>query len=49
VDWQKALEDVNWTKLMPILTETGTDWHKRRMINTVHATGCGSITGPNGN
>ena len=33
VDGQKTLEHVNWTKLMHILKETGTDWHKRRMIS----------------
>ena len=36
VDWQKALEQVNWTKLMHILKETGTDWHKRRLISKLY-------------
>ena len=32
IDWQKAFDRVNWTKLMQILKETGIDWRKRRMI-----------------
>jgi len=35
-DWQKALEHVKRTKLMHILKETGTDWHKRRMISKLY-------------
>ena len=26
IDWQKAFDGVNWTKLMQILKRTGTDW-----------------------
>jgi hypothetical protein len=26
-DWQKAFDQVNWTKLMQILKGTGIDWH----------------------
>jgi hypothetical protein len=29
IDWQKAFDHVNWTKLMWILGGTGTDWCKR--------------------
>jgi len=28
IDWQKAFDRVNWTKLMQILKETGIDWLK---------------------
>jgi hypothetical protein len=31
IDWQKAFDRVNWTKLMQILKGTGTDWHERRL------------------
>jgi len=40
VDWKKALEHVKWTKLMHILKETETDWHKKNDQQTVHETGC---------
>jgi hypothetical protein len=33
--WQKALECVNWTKLMQILKVTGIDWHKLYMDQCV--------------
>jgi hypothetical protein len=36
VDGQKTFEHVNWTKLMHILKEIGTDWHKRRMISKLY-------------
>ena len=29
IDWQKAFDCVNWTKLMQILKRTGVDWHDR--------------------
>jgi hypothetical protein len=25
--WQKALDRINWTKLLQIMIETGMDWH----------------------
>jgi hypothetical protein len=31
LDWQKAFYHAEWTKLMQILKETGTDWHKGRL------------------
>jgi hypothetical protein len=31
VDWQKTFEHVNWTKLMHVVKETGTDRHKGRI------------------
>jgi len=29
IDWQKAFDRINWTKLMQILKETGIDWRER--------------------
>jgi hypothetical protein len=31
IDWQKAFDRVNWTKLMQILTESDIDWRERRL------------------
>jgi len=36
IDWQKACDCVNWTKLMQILKRTGTDWNKRRLISKLY-------------
>ena len=36
IDWQKAFDRVNWTKLMQILKETGIDWHERRLISNLY-------------
>ena len=33
IDWEKAFDRVNWTKLMHILKETGIDWRERRFIS----------------
>jgi hypothetical protein len=33
IDWQKALDSVNWAKLMQILKGIGIDWHERRLIS----------------
>jgi hypothetical protein len=33
IDWQKAFDRVNWTKLMQILNGTGIDWRERRLIS----------------
>jgi hypothetical protein len=30
IDWQKACDSVNWTKLMQILKISGIGWHERR-------------------
>jgi len=38
VDWQKAFDQVNWTKLMLILKGTGTDWHERRLYSSLYMT-----------
>jgi hypothetical protein len=36
IDWQKAFDQVNWTKLMQILKETGIDWRERRLISNLY-------------
>jgi len=36
IDWQKASDQVNWTKLMQILKGTGIDWHERRLISGLY-------------
>jgi retron-type reverse transcriptase len=36
MDWLKAFDRVNWTKLMQILKETGTDWRERRLISNLY-------------
>jgi len=33
LDWQKAFDRVNWTKLMQILKEIGIDWRERLISN----------------
>jgi hypothetical protein len=33
IDWQKAFDDGNLTKLMQILKETGRDWRERGSIS----------------
>jgi hypothetical protein len=35
-DWQKAFDQVNWTKLMQILKGTGIDWCERRLIGNLY-------------
>jgi hypothetical protein len=36
IDWQKAFDRVNWTKLMQVLKGTGIDWRERRLISKLH-------------
>ena len=36
IDWQKAFDRVNWTKLMQILKRIGIDWRERRMISKLY-------------
>ena len=36
IDWQKAFDRVNWTKLMQILKGTGMDWRERRLISKLY-------------
>jgi hypothetical protein len=33
IEWQKAFDRVNWSKLMQILKGTGIDWRERRLIS----------------
>ena len=35
IDWQKAFDRVNWTKLIQILKGTGIDWRERRFISNL--------------
>jgi hypothetical protein len=35
IDWQKAFDQVNWTKLMKILNKTDIDWRERRLISNL--------------
>jgi len=36
IDWQKAFDRVNWTKLMQILKRTGIDWSERRFFSKLY-------------
>ena len=36
IDWQKAFDRVNWTKLMQILKKIGIDWRERRLISNLY-------------
>jgi hypothetical protein len=36
IDWQKAFDRVNWTKLMQILKQTRIDGRKRRLISKLY-------------
>jgi hypothetical protein len=36
IDWQKAYDRVNWTKLMQILEGIGIDWRARRLISKLY-------------
>jgi hypothetical protein len=36
IEWQKAFDRVNWTKLMQILKGTGIDWRERRLISKLY-------------
>jgi hypothetical protein len=36
IDWQKASDRVNWTKLMKILKGIGIDWRERRLISKLY-------------
>jgi len=35
IDWRKAFDGVNWTKLMQILKVAGIDWHERKLISNL--------------
>ena len=36
IDWQKAFDRVNWTKLMQILNRIGIDWRERKLISKLY-------------
>jgi hypothetical protein len=36
IDWQKAFDHVNWTKLILILKGISIDWCKRRLIRKLY-------------
>ena len=36
VDWQRASDHVNWTKLMQILKGNGIDWCERRLNSKLY-------------
>jgi retron-type reverse transcriptase len=36
IDWQKAFDQVNCTKLMQILNVTGIDWREKRLISNLY-------------
>ena len=36
IDWQKAFDRINWTKLMQLLKRTGIDWRERRLISKLY-------------
>jgi len=40
MDWQKAFDRVNWTKLMQILKKIGIDWRERRLISKLYMVQC---------
>ena len=36
VDYEKAFERVDWTKLMKVLKDLGADWRERRLIRALY-------------
>ena len=49
IDWQKAFDHVNWTKLVQILKGIGIDWRERRLISKLYMEQkVKSTTGPRG-
>jgi len=36
IDWQKAFDRVNWTKIMQILKDTDIDWREKRLISNMY-------------
>jgi len=36
IEWQKAFDRVNWSKLMQILKRIGIDWRERRLISKLY-------------
>jgi sulfite reductase beta subunit-like hemoprotein len=48
IDWQKAFENVKWTKLMEILKKTGIHWLERRLICKLYMDQSESTARPRG-
>ena len=38
LDWQKAFDRVDWTKLLEMLRNIGVNWRERRLIRNIHGT-----------
>ena len=36
IDWQKAFDRVDWTKLLEMLRIIGVDWGERRLIGNIY-------------
>ena len=36
IDWQKAYDRVDWTKLLEILRNIGVNWRERRLIRNLY-------------
>jgi hypothetical protein len=36
IDWQKAFDRVNWTKLIALLKKTDIHWRERRLISKLY-------------
>jgi hypothetical protein len=43
IDWQKAFDRGNWTKLMQILKGTGIDWLERRLFSNLYMAQSGAL------
>jgi hypothetical protein len=43
IDWQKACDYINWTKLTQALKGTGTEWHNRRFISKLYMDRSGKL------
>jgi hypothetical protein len=48
IDWHKAFDRVNWTKLIQILKGTKIDWRERRLISELYMVQCSSTIEPSG-
>jgi hypothetical protein len=36
IGWQRALEHVNWTKIIQILKENDINWHGKKLISKLY-------------
>jgi len=43
IDWQKACDCINWTKLMQVLEGTGTEWCNRRFVSQLYMDQSGKL------